>query len=413
MTVNKPIILTAINDNAKAWFDLLIPFLISLRETEYKGDIGVISYGLSEEKQHILRTQGVLVFQAARAINDLSIDRYMSVCQIVEQHPEYDSLALYDGDIWFPNPKFDVFAEFADQQKIYAAPDIWNCEYIYTPVKAYGAQRLNQQMRDLMAKYTYTFQAGLVGGGPQAWRGFGEFISKTLYGDQFQLVYGIDTTLLNLYAVEGGVNVLNKRFNCIPRWGYRLEENGTFTIDGELVDGLHLTGDSRYIKAWSYRYRQQAKYLDQGVALSPEHRSQKPAIVSTFITSDPMKSATHLNTLRVAEALTSHEVSIKRDLGGVFVSADDVVIDVQGDTDILLTADQAQDFGVMWLPQVDRAEPLQVSLHINGTRYDISPNGVYGISLSANDHVRLQTRHLHQSIAHVRWVLKKAKLTTQ
>ena len=35
----------AINDNNRAWYEMLVPFLLSLRHTGYDGRIAVIGYG--------------------------------------------------------------------------------------------------------------------------------------------------------------------------------------------------------------------------------------------------------------------------------------------------------------------------------------------------------------------------------
>ena len=47
----KRLILTALDDNNKIWFENQIPFVLSLRRTNYTGDIGIIDYGLSEVKK--------------------------------------------------------------------------------------------------------------------------------------------------------------------------------------------------------------------------------------------------------------------------------------------------------------------------------------------------------------------------
>ena len=45
------LILTALDDNDPLWYDNLIPFLLSLRQTDYDGEVGVLDYGLSAAKR--------------------------------------------------------------------------------------------------------------------------------------------------------------------------------------------------------------------------------------------------------------------------------------------------------------------------------------------------------------------------
>ena len=44
--MNKRIILTALNNNEKLWYEQFIPFISTLKKTDYEGDIGVIDYGI-------------------------------------------------------------------------------------------------------------------------------------------------------------------------------------------------------------------------------------------------------------------------------------------------------------------------------------------------------------------------------
>lgn len=59
----KTLILTAINDDDEFYFNHLIPFLLSLKNTNYVGDIGVIAYHLSEIKKQALLKNNILVFK--------------------------------------------------------------------------------------------------------------------------------------------------------------------------------------------------------------------------------------------------------------------------------------------------------------------------------------------------------------
>lgn len=58
----KRIVLTALNDNNKIYYDNLIPFILSIKETDYEGDIGIIDYGLSQDKKEVLKANNILLF---------------------------------------------------------------------------------------------------------------------------------------------------------------------------------------------------------------------------------------------------------------------------------------------------------------------------------------------------------------
>ena len=50
----KKLILVALNDNDDIWFNCFIPFAITLKSTNYDGEIGIISYNLSNNKKEKL-----------------------------------------------------------------------------------------------------------------------------------------------------------------------------------------------------------------------------------------------------------------------------------------------------------------------------------------------------------------------
>lgn len=59
--MNKRIILTALNHNEKLWYEQFIPFISTLKKTDYEGDIGVIDYGITSEAKDVLAKNNVLV----------------------------------------------------------------------------------------------------------------------------------------------------------------------------------------------------------------------------------------------------------------------------------------------------------------------------------------------------------------
>ncbi len=92
----------AVNNNNLAWYEMLVPFILSLRQTDYAGHIAVIGYDLSDDKQERLRAQGISVFEATQA--PLATGRYIEVARICEANPLIGKIALYDADLWFCSP---------------------------------------------------------------------------------------------------------------------------------------------------------------------------------------------------------------------------------------------------------------------------------------------------------------------
>ncbi|WP_181185621.1 hypothetical protein [Haemophilus influenzae] len=50
----KNLILTALNDDSALYYDNFIPFCLSLKQTDYQDEVGVIDYGMSELKKRQL-----------------------------------------------------------------------------------------------------------------------------------------------------------------------------------------------------------------------------------------------------------------------------------------------------------------------------------------------------------------------
>jgi hypothetical protein len=102
-------IFVAINDNHRAWYEMLVPFVLSLRATDFGGRLVVIGYGLSGEKADILRGQAIEVVSASPGTT-LPLGRYIEVARFCEAHPEIRKAALYDADLWFCARHYDLFS---------------------------------------------------------------------------------------------------------------------------------------------------------------------------------------------------------------------------------------------------------------------------------------------------------------
>ena len=151
----------AINDNNRAWYEMLVPFLLSLRHTGYDGRIAVIGYGLSERKRQILASQSVDVIDASSAYA-LPVGRFIEAAEYCARNPQIRKLALYDADIWFCAPPFDLFSQIGDD-RLHACPDPLFCTFVVTPLIG---ERRDHHWRlvvdEVSARHGSALQAGLV-----------------------------------------------------------------------------------------------------------------------------------------------------------------------------------------------------------------------------------------------------------
>ncbi|WGS46841.1 hypothetical protein LFL97_32030 [Burkholderia sp. JSH-S8] len=278
-TDRRHLVVFAIDNNTLAWYEMLIPFVVSLRATDYRGRIGVIGYGLSSEKQRRLLTNGIEVYAAVGA-GDLPWDRYISAAAIFDATPELQTLALYDADIWFPGPHFDLFNVVPDDDFLHVAPDAHFCAFVTSPIIGERKDALMRQcVQDVLDRLGHPLQAGLVVGGRAAWAQFAQHIHEQIgkIGQDFQAIYGLDTTLLHLWGGLGRVQLVGCEQNFVTKWGLR-ERHDFDTVrvvlehQGTPIRGLHMTGDVRFLNRWRYlaRNAEHAIALGQAFALVPE-----------------------------------------------------------------------------------------------------------------------------------------------
>lgn len=279
----KRIILTAIDDDHLFWFSNFIPFILSLKKTDYQGDIGVIAYNLSSEKQQVLKQNGCLVFNAPYKYPTIFLDRQWAAARIAEQF-SYDEVALYDTDIWFPSNNLTVFDQIRDQQKLYCAYDISYGDFLDKCVKPEYKLTIQHRLKTLLTQHKSVWQVGVIIGHRQAWLQYRLYLDKLLLDNAcFHIEYGIDTLAVCLYSIEtDNIAVLSERYNCIPHSGRlrysNLTQNGdyllnsTFTLLGEPVEGLHIVGPHRIWGRhfYEYAYHNGEHFFNEGKKFRPK-----------------------------------------------------------------------------------------------------------------------------------------------
>jgi hypothetical protein len=278
MTTDNLAVCFALNDKHRAWYEMLIPFIMSLKKTDYKGQIFVISYGLSEQKKALLAASGVKTIEAA-ANPRLPIGRYLEAAKIIDTHPEIEKLALYDADIWFCSPHFDLF-EYVVEDRIYAVLDCLWCTFVTDPLIGENRAALYEEVfAKVQNLYGNPLQAGLTAGSRKAWTQFSEHIQACMQGIgiDFQDRFGIDTTFLNLWAARDGLSILSPVQNYITTQGVAEQinyQNGdiSFKHSGQDIRALHMAGHIRFLNCWRYYTNNVAHALEYGeaLALSPQ-----------------------------------------------------------------------------------------------------------------------------------------------
>ena len=333
----KTLILTALNNNYPFWYNQFIPFILSLTATDYTGDIGVISYDLSAEKQAVLQQHGIKVFPASHYFADLFVDRHYSAAHIAEQYA-YDIVAFYDTDIWFPNSHLSIFEYVSEPNKIYASYDIACANFIYSCVDEYGVENVHQKIAQVMQENGgYVWQVGLLAAHTSAWTQYRHYLEQLLVVPQFRIEYGVDTTAFNLYAIDTQqVAHLPERYNCLPMWGLQITwhtyESGQteprFLLNGENVEGLHNTGNLRRWGWHDYEYPvyHTLHFFNEGKHYRPRTFQYQSLPSESFAQAFAPREHETLPTLSV------RQVNIESTLSTLIGEDDDLLIRVAGCT---------------------------------------------------------------------------------
>ncbi|WP_175774220.1 hypothetical protein [Burkholderia anthina] len=299
MHSNGHAVCVAINDNNRAWYEMLVPFLLSLRQTGYDGTVAVISYGLSEHKRRILASQSVDVIDASSA-HALPVGRFIEAADYCARNPQITKLALYDADIWFCAPSFDLFSQIGDD-RLYACPDPLFCTFVVTPLIG---ERRDHHWRlvvdEVTARHGGALQAGLVAGTTAAWTRYAEHLRDCVarIGTDFQECFGIDTTFLHLWGAHGQTALLDPVQNFVSKNGIHESFDAhdgitTLRYQGEPIRALHMTGDIRFFDRWRYYANHVDSALRDGLpfALSDGTPAPSDAIVARIAATEYVRAA--------------------------------------------------------------------------------------------------------------------------
>ena len=251
-------IFVAINDNHRAWYEMLVPFMLSLKGTDFGGHVVVIDYGLSAAKLALLQREGIQIAPAS-ADCDLSVGRYLEVARVCAANPVLTKAALYDADIWFCTETFDLFDRIRDD-RLHVCPDPMFASFVYEPlIGPRQEENTRRVIDDVVGRYGGALQAGLVAGSTAAWAAFAAHLQACLdrVGTDFQLCFGLDTTFLHLWAAEHEVCLLPETQNFITKRGVTEtfvpgRRQPIWLTAGETVRAMHMCGDVRFYDRWRY-----------------------------------------------------------------------------------------------------------------------------------------------------------------
>lgn len=258
----------AINNNDNAWHQMLVPFILSLRRTDYTGHVAVIGFGLSQQKIEILRANAVNVIESAE--KSLAVGRYIEVARLCDYNPGLKKVALYDADIWFCHHHFDLFDQI-DGNNIFACKDAFFCSFINERLIGPNLGENNRLVCEVaVARMGGAIQAGLVAGTVAAWQDFSRHVTDCMarVGTDFDAGYGFDTTILHLWAAQDRVARLPEVQNYVVKngvgEGWGASSAPIFFGPGGPIRGLHMTSDVRFTNFWRYYANHRDEALEKG-----------------------------------------------------------------------------------------------------------------------------------------------------
>lgn len=409
--IKKQLILTAVDNNDTFWYDLLLPYLISLKETDYTGDVGVISYGLSEEKIKVLKEHNCLIFEGVRRYSEIIFDRFLSMGEIAK-NTQYDALAIIDSDIWFPQKHFSLFEQLKEQDKLYCAYDAWRCTFLVNCIEPDYKQVINEQMSVIENKYGRVWQAGVCMASRQAWLDYYQYLEEKLQQTHiFRVEYGLDATLVNLYSAEKDkVAHLPTKYNCPPVWGIECKGQPwgvEHYFNNEAVEALHVTRNHRQDALFAYHKLRLNHYIIEGAKYNI-----KPiySIIPSTVTTPYMNSYRNddVPTWLFSYASAPHfAIDFDANKQGMIISS-------AGRNRMVLKnqAKHTQRLKFHFEPILNLELCQNVFVRLNGTALPLSPNRVYEFDVDSEQEIDLYTKELHHG-RHIRWFFYDAKFISE
>ena len=408
----KRLLLTALDDHNHVYYDLFIPFILSLRETDYTGDIGVIGYNLSEDKIKTIEKNGVKVFPGTEYYKDVIVDRQLTVADIAE-HYGYDQIALYDSDIWFPQRELTVFDQIDSDIALYATYDLYQCTYITDSVTDDYKPELHKLLEEMKEQTDgHVWHVGVILGTRKAWCYYRDWVKEQLVDSKYLLdVFGVDTAFFNIYAAQHPQQVarLHERYNCTPVWGIKINWEGNryvHRLNEDLIEGIHVTRAVR--KAGTFSYLNWHKdYYDQ-------HANDWRLKDSTLLNITLDSCRTPIDRIYTKEPIGLTLESVKANSISYSLEGDNTVFTVRGDSTIVVknTSDKPLSFNYYWR-HVFNVGPIKrtfIQRDNNPIEYILEPSILYRDTLQPGQEFSFVTREVNVEEKAIEWVLDTVRL---
>ncbi|MFZ7224538.1 hypothetical protein [Avibacterium avium] len=409
---NKHLILTALDDNTQLWYENFIPFVLSLRKESADYDIGVIDYGLSERKKAILAEQNIQIFPSTNECQELLLDRHLSTAQIAN-NTDYENVAIFDADIWFPHYELTVFQQINDPKSLYATYDVFACTFLTQCVKEDAKQTIKQKINLVKENNRGSvWQAGAIVGSAQAWQNYREYCLSQLtnYDSPFLQEYGIDATLLNLYQLDTNqVRHISAKYNCVPAWGVRIKsEQGRIKFDlassGEPIEALHITRNYRKDNNIIYPAIHSHTYYQEGKAFQLSDGSLKNFAPESFAIYPTENS----KTLKLTSAKSNAAIILSEEH-----NTQGINIQVGGESEIFLLNEQQETLRIIcyYMPVFNKTLCNEIFItYKQGYRFSPVIGRAFYVDLAPQESLSLHTQDLDQEHSVV-WTLENVRLT--
>lgn len=409
----KRLILTTLDNNNEIWYRCFVPFILSLKKTDYCGDIGVIAYHLSEQKRKILLDHNIIIFEAENQFSNLLIDRHISTAKIAEKY-HYQQIALYDADIWFPQPYLTLFDEINSENELYCSYDVIIPPFLNNNTPIELKDYAKQAFQHIHQQHNAIWQAGVILGSSAAWLKYRDYITNSLNNlNGFSMDYGIDATILNLYAyATDNLRHLPEKYNCLPLWGIRFtqqDQRNSFIFNNELVQGLHITRYHRDSREFNYLQLYKNNYLIHGtdfycgaIALNKNHTSGE---IFNYI-EQPNKT-----TLKI-DCLDYYSLDVAINESNKIYGYEDLIVDFYGSAKLQFHNPHSFpiQFSFLYQELFNAHIPLKVRITLNGQELDIKQNKLYDAPLQPNDSICFESEDIWQDSIGIRYVFRNLKL---
>ncbi|QPB42700.1 hypothetical protein [Rodentibacter haemolyticus] len=406
----KQLVLTAIDDNNSIWYEQLIPFLLTLQQTNYQGDIAIIEYGLSTSKIEVLKQNGCKVFPATNQYPLILIDRQISAANIAKKYG-YDQIALLDCDIWFPQKYFSYFEVITKSTDLFCTYDIWKCSFLFDCLGKTNKEQISEQINQVAKQNGYVWQAGAIVATQQAWCSYAHYVTSLINNNPqaFLMVYGIDSTVLNLYAAQTRqVSYLPLRYNCPPAWGIRQNNDGygiCFSIENEPIEGLHVTRAHRKggEYSWHQLFPDQYQQLGKKLRIKPytEYR-----IINESITHICRENIQPTSELLLKEAFTDGVMNIDKS------SNNDLQITASGCSRLVFQNQSEEEVQLYFhcIPPLDFSSCNRIFFKTEGNLHPLPINRNLFITFQAGQIIEFITDELDVESKRITWVFHNTKL---